>query len=135
MLLMCRSSTRVHGPLRVQAVRAALIGLSTQSDSDWLLRQTTRADRPAPTEARGVNRTARLDKPLSDGGEIKPKGVWLVPAKGPATLGSGGTPSVIRAAVVGAHVSCIRQRPGGHGAVCQRHQVTGRLRFGDFERC
>lgn len=39
-----RGCTCVHRPLCVQAVSAALIGLSTQSDSDWLLGQTTRTD-------------------------------------------------------------------------------------------
>lgn len=38
--------TCVHGPLSIQAVTAALIGLPTQSDSDWMVRQTTCTDRP-----------------------------------------------------------------------------------------
>lgn len=49
MLMMSWYNTCVHWSLRVQAVGAALIGLSTQSDSDWLLRQTTRTDRSAST--------------------------------------------------------------------------------------
>lgn len=43
-LMMSRCYTCVHRSLCVQAVGAALISLSTQSDSDWLLRQTTRTD-------------------------------------------------------------------------------------------
>lgn len=49
MLMMSRYSTCVHWSLCVQAVSAALVGLSTQSDSDWLLGQTTRTDRSALT--------------------------------------------------------------------------------------
>lgn len=55
MLMMSRRNTCVHRSLCVQAVGAALISLSTQSDSDWLLRQTTRADGSASTTTDSIN--------------------------------------------------------------------------------
>lgn len=61
---MSRFSTRVHGSLCVQAVRAALIGLSAQGDSDWLLGQTARTNRSAGTAS---DRGARLDRSLLSG--------------------------------------------------------------------
>lgn len=52
--------TCVHGSLCIQAVGAALIGLSTQSDSDWLLRQTTRAHRSAVKSQESPRQTAAV---------------------------------------------------------------------------
>lgn len=55
MVMMSRCNTCVHRSLCVQAVGAALISLSTQSDSDWLLRQTTRTDGSASTTTDSMN--------------------------------------------------------------------------------
>lgn len=55
MLMMPRYYTCVHRSLCVQAVGAALISLSTQSDSDWLLGQTTRTDGSASTTTDSIN--------------------------------------------------------------------------------
>lgn len=70
MLMTSRCNTCVHGSLRVQAVGAALISLSAQSDSDWLLRQTTRTDGSASTTTDSINGgvkvTQRLNWQLSD---------------------------------------------------------------------
>ncbi|MEQ2209162.1 hypothetical protein XENOCAPTIV_025775 [Xenoophorus captivus] len=40
-MLLCLC-TCIHGSLSVQAVSAALVGLSAQSDSDWLHKLTSR---------------------------------------------------------------------------------------------
>lgn len=60
---------------------------------------------------------------------------WVLPAKGPAGLRGSWASDEVRAAVVGTDIPGICQRLGGNGAVSQCHQVTGRLRFGDLERC
>lgn len=57
------------------------------------------------------------------------------PAKGPAGLRGSWTSTGVGAAVLGADISGVCQRLGGHGAVCQSHQVAGRLCFGDLEWC
>ena len=61
-------------------------------------------------------------------------GPGVLPAKGPAGLGGCGASGEVRVAVVGTHFPSICQRLGGHRAVRQRHQITGRLRFGNLER-
>lgn len=55
MFMASRQNTRVHRSLCVQAVGAALISLSAQSDSDRLLGQAARADGSAATTADSNN--------------------------------------------------------------------------------
>lgn len=58
-----------------------------------------------------------------------------IPAKCPAALRSSWSPGEEGVAVVSANIVCVSQHPCGLGAVCQRHQVTGGLCFGDLKWC
>lgn len=54
--------TCVHRSLCVQTVCATLISLSTQSQSIWLLRQTTRTNRPAVETSASADKHVLCDR-------------------------------------------------------------------------